>query len=57
MYGGRADKFAARTDFDNEESIRRFRDILKKMGVMHALSRQGAVPGDTVTFMTGDMEY
>ena len=57
VYGGRADKFAARTDFDNEESIRRFRDILKKMGVMHALSRQGAVPGDTVTFMTGDMEY
>jgi GTP-binding protein len=56
-FGGRIDKFAARTDFTNEESIRRLRDILKKMGVLHALSRQGAKPGDMITFITGETEF
>ncbi|MBP7858084.1 MAG: GTPase ObgE [Candidatus Saccharimonadales bacterium] len=56
-FGGRIDKFAARTDFTNEESVRRFRDILKKMGVLHALSRKGAKPGDTVRFITGEIEF
>ncbi len=56
-FGGRIDKFAARTDFTNEESVRRFRDILKKMGVLHALSRKGAKPGDTVRFITGETEF
>ena len=56
-FGGRIDKFAARTDFTNEESVRRFRDILKKMGVLHALSRKGATPGDMVRFITGETEF
>lgn len=56
-FGGRIDKFAARTDFTNEESVRRFRDILKKMGVLHALSRKGARPGDVVRFITGETEF
>jgi GTP-binding protein len=56
-FGGRIDKFAARTDFTNEESVRRFRDILKKMGVLHALSRKGAKPGDMVRFITGETEF
>lgn len=56
-FGGRIDKFAARTDFTNEESVRRFRDILKKMGVLHALSRKGAKPGDMVRFITGKTEF
>ena len=56
-FGGRIDKFAARTDFTNEESVRRFRDILKKMGVLHALSRKGAKPGDRVRFITGETEF
>ncbi len=57
VFGGRVDKFAARTDFNNEESVRRYRDILKKMGVLHALSRQGATPGTKIEFRDGSFEY
>ena len=43
--GHRPEKFAARTDFSNEESVQRYRSILQKMGVMHELSRQKITPG------------
>jgi GTP-binding protein len=39
--GHRIEKFAARTDFANEQGVRRLRDIMKKMGIMHELTRQG----------------
>lgn len=39
--GNKIEKFAARTDFDNEEGIRRLRDIMRKMGIMHELVRKG----------------
>lgn len=54
--GPKIDKFAARTDFTNDESIARLRDILRKLGVMHELSRHGAKPGDSITFVTGTFE-
>jgi GTP-binding protein len=41
--GQRIEKFAARTDFANEQAVRRLRDIMKKMGIMHELRRQGVV--------------
>jgi len=46
--GPRIEKFAARTDFSNEQGLRRLRDIMKKMGIMHELSRQGVQPDDPV---------
>lgn len=55
--GGKADTFATRTDFSNDESIARLRDILRKLGVLHELSRQGAKPGDRVVFVSGSIEY
>lgn len=46
--GRKIEKFAARTDFDNEDGIQRLRDIMKKMGIMHALVRQGINPGEFI---------
>lgn len=43
-------RFAERTDFQNEHSIRRLRDIMRKMGIMHQLERQGINPGDKISF-------
>ena len=46
--GHKIEKFASRTDFDNEEGVERLRVIMKKMGIMHELSRAHAKPGDTI---------
>lgn len=40
--GHKIEKFARRTDFDNREGLNRLRDIMKKMGITHALTRAGA---------------
>jgi len=47
--GPRIEKFAARTDFENEQGVRRLRDIMNKMGVMHELRRQGVKPDQTIS--------
>ena len=41
--GDKIEKFARRTNFDNYEGVNRLRDIMKKMGITHELSRAGAV--------------
>ncbi len=46
--GTRIEKFAARTDFANEQGLRRLRDIMQKMGIMHELARKGARAGATI---------
>lgn len=46
--GAKIERFAARTDFSNEAGITRLRDIMKRMGILHELARQGAAPGNTV---------
>jgi GTP-binding protein len=46
--GHKVEKLAAMTNFDQSEGLRRFQNILKKMGVEKELMRQGAEPGDTV---------
>ncbi|MFA5003736.1 MAG: GTPase ObgE [Candidatus Saccharimonadales bacterium] len=46
--GHKIEKFAMRTNFENEESIQRLKAIMRKMGIAHALARQGARAGDTV---------
>lgn len=37
--GHKIEKFATRTDFDNEQSQQRLLDIMKKMGIIHELER------------------
>jgi GTP-binding protein len=50
--GDKIEKFARRTNLDNWEGLNRLRDIMKKMGVLHELSRQGAT-GDSVIEIAG----
>jgi GTP-binding protein len=40
--GTKIEKFARRTDFTNPHGVNRLRDIMRKLGVMHELERQGA---------------
>jgi GTP-binding protein len=40
--GHKIEKFARRTQFDSYEGVNRLRDIMKKMGITHALTREGA---------------
>ena len=53
--GAKVEKLAAMTNFDQSEGLRRFQNILKKMGVEKELARQGAEPGDTVKI--GSVEF
>ncbi|MFZ1257850.1 MAG: GTPase ObgE [Candidatus Saccharimonas sp.] len=41
--GQKIEKFARRTNYDQFESVNRLRDIMKRLGIAHELSRQGAV--------------
>lgn len=40
--GEKIEKFARRTNFDQHEAVTRLRDIMKKMGIIHELTRMGA---------------
>jgi GTP-binding protein len=40
--GHKIEKFSRRTDFESHEGLNRLRDIMKKMGITHALHRAGA---------------
>ena len=42
--GHKIEKFARRTDFDNEHGIARLRDIMKKMGIMRELEKRKIDP-------------
>lgn len=46
--GPKIERFAARTDFSSSHGTQRLRDILKKMGIMHELVREGIEPGDKI---------
>lgn len=52
VVGDKVEKFARRTNFDNYEGVNRLRDILKKLGVNHELTRAGAV-GDSIIEIAG----
>lgn len=54
--GKRIEKFAARTDFSNEQALARLRDIMQKMGIKHELIRQGAERGSRVTIASHRFE-
>lgn len=48
--GPKMKRFAQKTDFDNDWGVRRLRDIMQKLGIMHELARKGAEPGEKVRF-------
>ncbi len=48
--GSKIELFAARTDFESEEGVRRLRDIMRRQGIIHELNRQGLKHGDSVMF-------
>ena len=48
--GVRIEKFAVRTNFDNDEGVQRLRTIMQKAGIMHELARKGISPGDKIYF-------
>ena len=52
--GAKIEKFAARTDFTNIHGVNRLRDIMRKMGIIHELSRQGATSNSVIEI--GDSE-
>jgi GTP-binding protein len=55
--GNKIERFAVRTDFENEEAIHRLRVIMRKQGIMHELVKQGITPGDTVRTAGGSFVY
>ncbi len=48
--GQKIEQFASRTEFSNEEATQRLRDIMRKLGIFHELSRQGIKAGQTIQF-------
>jgi GTP-binding protein len=48
--GPKIEQFASRTDFSNEEGTQRLRDIMKKLGILHELTRQGIKPNQAIQF-------
>lgn len=48
--GEKIKKFAQRTDFENDWGVRRLKDIMQKLGIMHELARKGAEPGEKIRF-------
>lgn len=55
--GRKIEKFAARTDFESYHGVQRLRDIMRKMGIVHELERQGINPGDTIQTKYGKLDY
>lgn len=53
--GEKIEKFARRTNFSSYEGVNRLRDIMKKLGIGHELSRQGAT-GESIV-RVGDNEF
>lgn len=47
VQGDKIEKFARRTNYDQFESVNRLRDIMKRLGITHELTRQGAT-GDSM---------
>lgn len=58
--GQKIERFANRTDFDNDAGIERLRDIMRKMGIMHELERQQIEPQQLIIIgdpKIGSFEY
>lgn len=46
--GKKVERLCAMTNFNQDQAVRRFQNILKKMGVERALKKEGAQPGDAI---------
>lgn len=57
VLGKKVERFAAMTHFEQEEGLKRFQNILKKMGVEKALLRNGARVGDKVQIGPAEFEF
>lgn len=55
--GQNIERFGKRTDYDNEESVQRLRDIMRKLGIMHDLVRKGIKSGDRIRVGDDEMTY
>jgi GTP-binding protein len=55
--GERLEGFARRTSWNQEESVARLRDILRKQGVERELKRQGIEPDDVVRIAGHDLVW
>lgn len=55
--GSKIERFAVRTDFENDEALRRLRVIMRKQGIMHQLVKQGIKAGDTIRIAGGSFQY
>jgi len=53
--GDKIEKFARRTNFEQFEAVNRLRDIMRKMGITHELTRQGAAGDSIITI--GDNKF
>jgi len=58
--GKKIESFARRTDFDDYHGVQRFRDIMKKMGILNALVKQNIEVGQIIVIgdpAVGKLEY
>lgn len=55
--GSRLERFAARTNFDQPDGIRRLRDILKREGVWREVKKLGGEMGDTIVVAGKYMQW
>ena len=55
--GQNIERFGKRTDYENEESVQRLRDIMRKLGIIHELVRKGIKPGDSIRVGHDEFTY
>lgn len=55
--GPKIEKFARRTNFDNDQAVQRLRDIMKRSGILHELRRQGIEAGNIIHIGSDELEY
>ncbi len=48
VLGEKIERLAARTDFTNQEAIQHLRDVMRRLGIMHELVRQGVIAGQQI---------
>jgi GTP-binding protein len=60
VMGQKIERFARRTDFGDVHGEQRFRDIMRKLGIMRELQRKGINPGDKIVIgkeKYGELKY
>ncbi len=55
--GRKIEQFARRTNFTNDEAVQRLRDIMRRHGIMHELTRQGVEAGQTIRIGADSFTY